>query len=234
MEVKHIALLSGLPLVAAGVLVSAIPAEAAIFVGPGQLDISSERFGNAFYTQNAIDFTVGNPGPNNSPPSPSSPGEVEVTGQGGLSSLSGRAQIFDLFSPTPFPTGVKVNVSETTLLRFADGTTYNFTAFTRTGQDTGPNIFEFEGAFVNGGDRTPTNFAFITGQLPVAISSTTVLSSLDQIDDSGVVIGNASYSGTFTIPAAQVPEPTGVVGLLGVALGAGSLLKRKKTFKQMK
>ncbi|MBF2021839.1 MAG: PEP-CTERM sorting domain-containing protein [Hydrococcus sp. C42_A2020_068] len=233
MGVKHIALLSGLPLVAAGVLVSAIPAEAAIFVGPGQLDISSERFGNAFYTQNAIDFTVGNPGPNNSPPSPSSPGEVEVTGQGGLSSLSGRAQIFDLFSPTPFPTGVKVNVSETTLLRFADGTTYNFTAFTRTGQDTGPNIFEFEGAFVNAGDRTPTNFAFITGQLPVAISSTTVLGSLDQIDDPGVVVGNASYSGTFTIPA-QVPEPTGVVGLLGIALGAGSLLKRKKTFKQMK
>lgn len=230
MKIKT-ALIFGLPLLTAGALVGATPAQAATF-GDGQLDLSNLPFGNAIYTQNAIDFTQANDANGEPIADPGTPGFVNVSATGDLAALSGQAQIFDLFSPvsiTPntefsFPGGVK-------LLEFADGTEYFFTAFTRTGSNTGVQNFSFDGFFLNAGDRSFSTFAFVTGQAPVPITSTTLLASLDQIDDPGSVTGFTSYSGTILTEEVvqEVPEPASVLGLVAVSALSAAALKRKQS-----
>jgi hypothetical protein len=230
MGVKNIALLSGLPLVAAGVLTSAIPAEAATF-GDGQLDLSNLPFGNAIYTRNAIDFTRANDANGVPISNPNQSGFVNVSATGSLAGLSGQAEIFDLFSPVDIVPDQVFTGPPTRLLKFGDGTEYFFDSVTRTGSDTGVQNFRFEGFFLNNGDQTRSTFAFVTGQAPVPISQTTFLSDISQIDDPGTVTGFTSYSGTILtrVPPPPVPEPSATVALVGLALGAGSMVARKKT-----
>lgn len=233
MGVKNLALLSSLPLMAAGALAFASPAQAAIFDG-GQLDLSNLPFGNAIYTKNAIDFTRANRANGTPISNPGQTGFVNVSGTGALNSLSGQAEIFDLFSPVEITADTPFTFAPGTLklLEFADGTEYFVTEFTRTGSNTGVQNFEFEGYFLNDGDQTFSTFAFITGQAPVSIASTTLLTSLDQIDDLGVRTGFTSYSGTIIAPpippVPTVPEPASVLGLLAFgSLAASGIVKRK-------
>lgn len=233
MGVKNLALLSSLPLMAAGALAFANPAKAATF-DSGQLDLSNlGAGGNAIYTKNAIDFTRANNSGGNPISNPGQSGFVNVSGTGALNSLAGQAQIFDLFSPVEITADTPFNFAPGTLklLEFEDGTEYFVTSLTRSGSNTGVQNFEFDGYFLNNGDQTFSTFAFVTGQAPVPISQTTLVASLDQIDDAGVVTGFTSYSGTILTPPIPevVPEPASVLGLLAFgSLAASGVIKRKR------
>jgi hypothetical protein len=233
MGVKNLALLASLPLMAAGALAVASPAQAATF-DSGQLDFSNlGAGGNAIYTKNAIDFTRANRANGTPISNPGQSGFINVDATGDLNSLRGQAQIFDLFSPVEITSGTRFTFAPGSLkfLEFAEGTEYFVTALTRTGSNTGVQNFEFEGYFLNDGDQTFSTFAFITGQAPVPISSTTLLTSIDQIDDRGVRTGFTSYSATIITPPIPevVPEPASVLGLLAFgSLAASGVIKRKK------
>jgi PEP-CTERM motif len=224
--------LSSLSLMAAGALAFANPAEAAFF-GSGQLDLSNVGIGgNAIYTKNAIDFTEANDAGGNAISNPGDPGLVGVSGTGDLNSLTGQAEIFDLFSPVEITTDTRFTFAPGTLkfLEFEEGTEYFITALTRTGSNTGVQDFQLEGYFENEGDRTFSTFNFVTGQAPVPISETTLISSLDQIDDPGTVNGETSYSGTILVeqPDIEIPEPATIFGLFAVGTLAAATLKRKQ------
>jgi hypothetical protein len=232
MGVKNLALLASLPLMAAGALAIASPAQAATFPD-GQLDFSNLPFGNAIYTKNAIDFTRANRANGRPISNPGETGFINVSGTGSLNSLAGQAEIFDLFSPVEITADTPFTFAPGTLkfLEFADGTEYFVTSLIRSGSNTGVQNFEFEGYFLNDGDQTFSTFAFVTGQAPVPISSTTLLTSIDQIDDRGVRTGFTSYSGTILTPPVTevVPEPASVLGLLAFgSLAASGVIKRKK------
>jgi hypothetical protein len=225
---QKVFLLSSLPIMAASALAFANPAEAAFF-GSGQLDLSNLPFGNAIYTRNAIDFTRSNDA-NGPIPNPGESGFINVSGTGNLNSLAGQAQIFDLFNPVEITTGTRFDFSATPLrfIEFAEGTEYFVTALTRTGSNVGVQNFEIDGYFLNDGDRTFSDFNFVTGEAPVPISQTTLISSIDQIDDPGTASGFTAYSGTITV-AEEIPEPTSVLGVLFVStLAATGLIKRKQ------
>jgi hypothetical protein len=229
---QKVFLLSSLPIMAASALAFANPAEAVTFTS-GQLDLSNVGIGgNAIYTRNAIDFTAANDAGGNAISNPNDPGLISVTATGDLNSLTGQAEIFDLFSPVEITTGTKFDFSGSPLrfIEFAEGTEYFITALTRTGSDTGVQNFDIEGFFLNGGDQTFSTFAFVTGQAPIPISDTTLVNSIAQIDAPGTVNGETSYSGTILVEGeVEIPEPTSVLGVLFVStLAATGLIKRKQ------
>lgn len=234
MNSKLKTLAGGLTGISFGLLTGVAPAQAAVFT-MGQVDISSQSLGNAYYTNNALDFTAGVGGPGIADPTPGIAGEVTVTGQGDFSGLTGTAQIFDLFSPTVIEANVPNPVPDTLLLEFQEGTQYFFTNFVRLGSDTGVQTFEFEGYFLNDGDQTFDTFSFVTGQAPVAISDTTTVGSLGEIASDTTVRGNTSYSGTFLVDDEpnQIPEPSSTAGLVATILGASVWLNRKKVSRKL-
>lgn len=253
---QKVFLLSGLPLIAAGVFGSAIPADAAVIVGT--LEISSANLeavatglqdpqGNFTTT---LDFGfVGDD-------EAADPDVIPGIGEFAINSASG---VLTEFNPPPFQAGRIKDLPENgqfapidDFLTFASNvgnsppvtnpaqfnTTFdleNFERVTYTETANGINAnFDVSGTFTLGDGTTYQGEGIIGGEILFSAQGETppftdLASFLDYIEVAGNVVNVDSVSGNFDlVEEREIPEPAAMLGLFAVGTLAAATLKRKQ------
>jgi PEP-CTERM motif len=258
MGVKNLAVLSGLPLMVAGILGSAVAANAATVVGTLEISTSNlqaiatgqqDPLGN--FTA-ALDFGfIGDR-------TPGQPDRVPGVGEFVINSADG---VLDNFNPPPFLAGrikdLPVNGVFSPVddfLSFASGidntppvtnpaefdTTFDLlelerVTYTQTANGINAN-FDVNGIFTLADGTQYEGEGLIGGEILFTAQPgrpfDDLASFLDYLETPGNLINVDSVSANFDLfqPPAPVPEPASVLGLLAVgALGATRLSKRKQS-----